>query len=90
VMLINKDPKRAFDADLVFRIDPRSPSAAMQGPIDVYQYSEQQYLLGGPAKDPYPIRAQDPIHTVIDSSRPKSSLTLPPYSMTVVRGALAR
>src|SRR3989440_1073060 len=89
VMLINKDPKRAFDADLVFRIDPRSPSAAMQGPIDVYQYSEQQYLLGGPAKDPYPIRALDPIHTVIDSSRPKSSLSLPPYSMTVVRGALA-
>ena len=87
VLLINKDPKQAFDANLIFRIDPRGPNAAMQGPIDVYQYSEQQYLLGGPAKDPYPIRAEDPVHRVIES--PSANVTLPPYSLTVVRGVLA-
>ena len=87
VLLINKDPKRAFETELVFWIDPHSLSATMRGPIDVYQYSEQQYLLGGPAKDPYPIRAEDPVHRVIES--PSARVTLPPYSLTVVRGVLA-
>src|SRR3989440_2389712 len=64
VLLINKDPKRAFDVKLLFRDGVGTRIFA--GNLDVYQYSEQQYLLGGPAKDPYPIRAQDPIHTVID------------------------
>jgi len=90
VLLINKDPNRSFDASLNFRADPHSPNVKMQGPIDLYQYSRQQYELGGPATNPYPIRAEDPIHTVIDSFGSSSGIMLPPYSITVVRGALAR
>jgi len=87
LLLINKDPKESRDLTLVFR-NGGGRVMKMVSPIDVYQYSEAQYVLGGPAKDPYPIRAQEPSHHVINSDR-AARIVLPPYSMTIVRGNLS-
>ena len=88
LLLINKDPKRSFEVSLAFRNGPNGTEAKMKLPIDVYQYSEQQYQLGGSLKDPFPIRAQDPRHEIIQSLNGLKSLSLPPYSLTVVRGPM--
>jgi hypothetical protein len=85
LLLINKDPKRSFDVSLVFR--PGS-SGNQAKTLEVYQYSAKQYVLGGPARDPYPVRAEDPLHRVLKSQF--KNLTVPPYSLTVLRGALSR
>jgi hypothetical protein len=88
LLLINKDPKDSRDLTLVFR-NGVGRAVKLVSPIDVYQYSEAEYVLGGPAKDPYPIRAQEPSHRVIDSARSSDPrIILPPNSMTIVRGNL--
>ena len=88
VLLINKDPERAFQTNVIFR-NAASGSNALEGGVDIFQYSSKQYLLGGPAANPYPIRADEPEHRVIQSSRLKpAKISLPPYSLTVVRGGL--
>jgi hypothetical protein len=87
LVLINRDPQRSFQTNLVFRTTSRSNSFA--GQVDIFQYSSKQYLLGGPANNPYPIQADEPEHRVIQSSRRKPTpISLPPYSLTVVRGGL--
>ena len=84
LLLINKDPTRSFDANLVFW-NGGSGGARSFGDVDVYQYSRNQYELGGPANSPYPVKAEEPEHKVIQTkSSPK--ISLPPYSLTVVRG----
>ena len=86
VLLINKDPKKSFDLKLAFR-PGNGREVKMATPIDVYQYSEAQYVLGGPIKDPHPTRAREPAHQVINSKRlGEPQIVLPPYSMTIVRG----
>jgi hypothetical protein len=88
LLIINKDPKRSFEVNLVFRKGTNEREAQMRLPIDVYQYSAQQYQLGGSSKDPVPIRAQEPRHEIIQSFNRLKSLSLPPYSLTVVRGPM--
>ncbi len=90
VLLINKDPKRAFQTDVIFR-NPLSRSiGGFHGRVDTFQYSSKQYLLGGTPNNPYPVRANEPDHRVIQSSPQKLILiSLPPYSLTVIRGGLS-
>jgi hypothetical protein len=60
------------------------------GRIDIFQYSSKQYLLGGSVNDPYPVRADEPEHKVIQPSRKTpTQISLPPYSLTVIRGGLS-
>ncbi|HEX7721486.1 MAG TPA: discoidin domain-containing protein [Pyrinomonadaceae bacterium] len=87
VLLINKDPNRTFDANLLFRTGGSGGARSFTGNVEVYQYSRKQYELGGPANNPYPLKAEEPEHKVIQSkSFPK--ISLPPYSLTIVRGLL--
>ena len=89
VLLINKDPKQSFQTNVFFR-DPLSRSTGrFHGRVDTIQYSSKQYVLGGTAGNPYPVRAEEPDHRGIQSSlsRPPQFF-LPPYSLTVIRGAL--
>ncbi len=88
LLLINKDPKRSFEVNLVFSGGANRPTAKMKQPLDVYQYSGEQYRLGGSSKNPYPVRAEEPKHEVIRSPNRLENLRLPPYSLTIVRGAL--
>jgi hypothetical protein len=86
LLLINKDSKRSFDVGLAFQT--ASGIERFKKPFDLYQYSQQQYALGGPPKDPYPVRAQEPMHKVMKSSEKNSRIILPPYSLTIVRGVV--
>ncbi|HYR74896.1 MAG TPA: discoidin domain-containing protein [Pyrinomonadaceae bacterium] len=87
VLLINKDPQRSFETNVVFHKTTSGPSIGFDGRLDVYQYSDRQYLLGGPARNPYPLRADEPEHRVIEPSRLRPApIALPPYSLTVIRG----
>jgi hypothetical protein len=90
VLLINKDPKRAFQTDVVFRNPLSRSTGGFLGRVDTFQYSSKQYLLGGPPNNPYPTRADEPEHRVIQSSLPRpSQVSLPPYSLTVIRGGIS-
>jgi len=89
VLLINKDPKRTFDASLMFRKGGSEGARGLAGDVDVYQYSSKQYELGGPENNPYPVKAQRPEHRRIDLSKKESRLSLLPYSLTIVRGSLS-
>ncbi len=82
VMLINKDPKRNFDLRAV-----NGKSSSFQGELDVYQYSPKQYVLGGSARNPYPVKADEPEYRIVSAP---SQVSLPPYSLTVIRGRLVR
>lgn len=89
LLLINKDPKRSFQTNVVFR-KATSDSSAFVGRIDIFQYSSKQYLLGGSVNNPYPVRADEPEHKVIQPSRKTpTQISLPPYSLTVIRGGLS-
>jgi len=89
LMLINKDPQRAYETSVVFR-NATGAAGAFDGRLDLFQYSSKQYLLGGPKSNPYPVRADEPEHRVIQSSsRRVTPISLPPYSLTVVRGGLS-
>jgi hypothetical protein len=89
LLLINKDPKRAFQTGVIFRNPLSRSTGGFLGRLDTFQYSSKQYVLGGTAGNPYPVRAEEPDHRVIQSSpsRPPQ-VSLPPYSLTVIRGAL--
>src|SRR6266404_5725303 len=91
VLLVNKDPKQSYQANLRYRNPLTGFFRTFDGRLDTSQYSSKQYLLGGPLNNPYPIRAGEPEHRVIQSRSPKpTTITLPPYSLTVIRGALSR
>ncbi|HEY0349253.1 MAG TPA: discoidin domain-containing protein [Pyrinomonadaceae bacterium] len=89
VLLINKDPTRSFDANLLFRNGGSGGAQSFAGNVDVYQYSRKQYELGGPANNPYPVKAEEPEHKVIQS-KSSPGISLPPYSLTVIRGRVIR
>jgi hypothetical protein len=88
LLLINKDPQRAYETSVVFR-NAAGATGTFDGRLDIFQYSSKQYQLGGPTNNPYPVRADEPEHRVIQSSRETpTQISLPPYSLTVVRGGL--
>ena len=87
VLLINRDPNRAFQTSVIFRNTVAGSVGSFDGPLDLYQYSAQQYLLGGPPDNPYPVRSDEPEHKIIQSSDSQATqISLPPHSLTVVRG----
>jgi hypothetical protein len=89
LMLINRDPDRVFQTRLLFRHDSSGAVGGFQGPLDLYQFFAQQYLLGGPPDSPYPVKSDSPEHTVIQADNSRGTqITLPSHSLTVIRGAL--
>jgi len=85
LLLINKDPTRAYETNIMFRNTVTGAVSTFEGQIDLFQYSGQQYQLNSDHDNPVPIKANPPVHIAI---RPDTSvITLPPYSLTVVRGS---
>src|SRR5437588_116972 len=91
LLLINKDREHAYLTTQIFRKNASGSIEGFAGQLDLYQYSQKQYVLGGPPSNPYPIKADEPEHRLIQSSPPRpTSISLPPYSLTVIRGQLSR
>jgi F5/8 type C domain-containing protein len=88
VLLINKDPKRGYSVSVGFRSPSRREVSMFKGQVDLFQFSGAQYQLNSDSNNPSPIKAEPPEHRVIRSL--ESTVALPPYSLTVVRGVLSR
>ena len=89
VLLINKDPEHSYLTTTVFRRIASDSIGRFVESVDLYQYSGKQYALGGPPNNPYPVRADEPEHKKI-TSLAATQISLPPYSLTVIRGRLNR
>jgi hypothetical protein len=85
LLIINKDPKRSFNPNLILRNGER-----VKGPIDLFQYSEAQYLLSGSMQNPFPLRNKEPAHRVLKTGAELNDISLPPYSITVIRAPVSR
>ncbi len=88
VLLINKDPKRAYHASVIFQNALQRQSSRFKGQVDVFQFSGVQYQLNSDPNNPYPVKAEPPIHSSLTASESRS-INLPAYSLTVIRGTLS-
>lgn len=88
VLLINRDPSRQFAPKVIVRNSTAGSIRELGGTLELVQFSSKQYELRGTAKDPQPFRSDPPASSTIDASSPR--ILLPPHSLTIVRGALAR
>jgi hypothetical protein len=85
VLVLNKDPHRSLTVRLVTAAGGRT--RALGGDLDLYQYSGKQFVwyfepaLRGHG---YPKRNEPPEHHTLDAAQ-GAVVTLPPYSITVVR-----
>lgn len=86
LLMINKDPQHAFKIDVDFQDSRRARDAHFVGALTLSQYSKLQYQLNADAFNPYPIKAAAPLQQQVDAA---SSVVLPPYSLTVLRGRIS-
>jgi hypothetical protein len=85
VLVLNKDPHRSLSVRLVTSTGGRA--RALVGDLDVYQYSGKQFVWHfepGLRGHGYPKRNEPPEHYTEDAGG-GAVVTLPPYSITVVR-----
>jgi hypothetical protein len=81
-LLLNEDPKAAMTVHL--RLDGSGASKALAGPVDLFQYSARQYRWH-PREDQgyaWPDAPPEQHHFV----QAPGVYSLPPFSMTVIRG----
>src|SRR5262249_16893966 len=84
-----KDPARTFATLPAFKVSGTRTRDEFQGSVDIYQYSREQYVLGGPEREPYPLKADEPAHRVANV-RENGALRVdfPPYSLPIIRGVI--
>ena len=91
VLLINKDPTTVYSVRMRFQDSTKGLISNFHGPMDTYQYSAAQYQLNDDKDNPYPIKAGEPDHRVVRSTQlRRTPISLPPYSLTLIRGTLSR
>ena len=88
LLLINKDPKRAYQASVVLRNTLTRAVSTFDGQVDLFQFSGAQYQLNSDPNNPFPIKAEPPEYRAITNAW-RTSVELPAYSMTVVRGKIS-
>ena len=84
LLLINKDLEHSYSVQVRFRNAINGSTSRFTGGLDVFQFSGAQYQLNSDPNNPYPIKAEPPEHQVLYDK----TITLPAYSLTVVRGRL--
>ncbi|HEY8226024.1 MAG TPA: hypothetical protein VIG25_12155 [Pyrinomonadaceae bacterium] len=89
VLLINKDPDETYRVQVRFQRTNRRPVFTFAAPLELFQYSSAQYILNNDASNPVPIRNDPPSYTILNGAK-TSSIEVPPYSLTVLRGRLDR
>jgi hypothetical protein len=80
-MLINKDPNRSHEVKMIFQNESRKTT--FTGPVEVVQFSGEQYQLSSDSEQPDAIKSDPPARFKVG---PPSTIRLPSYSLTVVRG----
>lgn len=84
LLLINKDPLRAWDVDLKILDRLTGDSSPLRLPADLYQYSRAQYVWQPEGGRGHPRLDLPPAHALLPTGAGES-VRLPPYSLTVVR-----
>lgn len=85
LLAINKDPKRAAQLDVQFKIPGAKQPLSFAGKVETIQFSRAQYAWHADGSNGHPIRSLPPSHVTLEAA---SSYELPPYSLTVLRGNL--
>jgi F5/8 type C domain len=85
LLAINKDPKRAAQLNVQFKVSTSQQPVSFVGRVELIQFSREQYAWRDDGKNGHPIRSLPPVHFTRDASE---SYELPPYSLTVLRGKL--
>jgi hypothetical protein len=85
VMLVNKDPQRAYDVHISFA-GTQSSAGRFRSSIQAFQYSSGQYAWQSAGQDGHPVRTDPPQQFVLS---PDQIVHLPPFSLTVLRGKAA-
>jgi hypothetical protein len=85
LLLINKNPKRAAQVNVQFKIRGIHQPVSFEGQVETIQFSRAQYAWRDNGPNGHPIRSLPPAHSVRESS---SLYEVPPYSLTVLRGQI--
>ena len=86
LLAINKDPKRAAQLNVQFKISGIEKPASFVGQVDVIQFSRAQYAWRNDGPNGHPIRSLAPAQFTREAS---AGYELPPYSLTILRGNIA-
>ena len=85
LLLINKDPEQPYKVRVGFRNELTGVVSSFAGSVDLFQFSSAQFQLNDDLRNPFPIKADPPAHTVAQRDQ-TNSFELPAYSLTVIRG----
>lgn len=83
LLLVNRDPARARSIDPPVIAGEGGGSRPLRGPLDIWQYSAEQFEFRANRELGHPVRDLPPAHLVRAGAVP---VTLPPYSITVITG----
>ncbi|HMJ64995.1 MAG TPA: hypothetical protein VK615_06565, partial [Candidatus Binatia bacterium] len=83
LLAINKDPKRAAQLNVQFKIPSARQPVSFMGKVETIQFSRAQYAWRDDGPNGHPIRSLPPAQFTREAS---ASYELPPYSLTVLRG----
>lgn len=85
VMLINKDPKRAYRVALDFLKDNAAAPSPFAAPFEKLTFSSRQYEWKDLGAKGYPVRSDPPARETVTPKPAGSLVTIPPWSLTVLR-----
>src|SRR5215467_13401353 len=82
LLAINKDPKRAAQLNVQFKISPTQQPVNFVGKVETIQFSQAQYAWRDDGPKGHPIRSLPPVQFTRKAS---PTYELPPYSLTILR-----
>jgi hypothetical protein len=82
IMLINKDPAKPARVNLEIHNTRTGGRLPLAPPLDLYQFSREQYVWRAAGEGGHPLRSDPPKHVVLQDP----AILLPPYSLSVVLG----
>jgi len=86
LLLLNKDPTQAHTVQIAFEGKKSREPASLTGPITEIQYASRQYRWHAKGRAGYAQPNLPPARIVHPVTGAKQAFTLPPYSITVLRG----
>jgi hypothetical protein len=86
LLAINKDPKRAAQLNVEFKLPGAKQPVNFVDQVQVIQLSRQQYAWHADGPNGHPSRSLPPAQFTREAS---SLYELPPYSLNVIRGNVA-
>ena len=86
LLAINKNPKRAAQLNVQFKVSGAKEPLSFVGEVETIQFSRTQYAWRANGPNGHPIRSLPPVQFTREAS---AGYKLPPYSLTVLRGKVA-